>query len=531
MIRGLFALLTLFIWISISLLEIKTLKDDKHKIRFLVFQTLTCLAVLGFFLSESLVISFMFFEVMSFTSAVLVFHEQSKTAIRAGASYLAYAVIGGMASLMGLFLYYSNDEHSLLAAILMLVGFAAKSGMLPVHTWLVRSYTAAPYPATILLSSLLSKCGIFGIMTICGFVIPHDETFGKILVVFGVLTIFAGGIRGILECDLKRILACSSMSQMGFIIVGLGAFCALGKEGLLAIAGVVIYSINHAIIKLILFGVAAGSFTMLTLKKNKVMLVVMVMAMLSVSGLPGLNGYVGKTLVHEGLLECGPGIFKICEILFIIGGGLTTCYMLRIFELFVYSGIKEDGEFELPTAFKGVLVFSAVIMVVIGVYPPAIEMILHESQMFFGLEHLHHELHLFSLEALMGAAKSIGIGVILFVLVRKRSYEDVLAGKKDLEDLFFKPLLFDVLPVLCTDAARLISLLPEWFLAFLRGIIFFNRPKVFSPNLNENFGNYVQDAKPSRIPRGISYSLLLFVGGITVALLYLMVSYFVHYGI
>ena len=178
----LFAIVASCMWISVLLYSCEYMRKSRHLFRYYAFMLLTYLATIGVFLSADFITTFVFFELMSFTSYVLVIHEQTPGAMRAGQIYLAVAVIGGMVMLMGLFML--NDIFGTLrfqdlyrlsassfdpaglyvAGALVFTGFGIKAGIIPLHIWLPDTYAMAPAPVTALLSGILSKTGIFGII-------------------------------------------------------------------------------------------------------------------------------------------------------------------------------------------------------------------------------------------------------------------------------------------------------------------------------------------------------------------------------
>ena len=145
---------------------------------------------------------------------------------------------------------YKRQIYSI--GILILFGFGAKAGMFLLHTWLVEVYPAAPAPATALLSCVLSKTGVYGIL-ILSVIFLHDAKWGMMIVYFGVMTMLLGGILAVFSIDLKRTLACSSLSQIGFILVGIGMQGVLGEHNALAVDGSILHLVNHTIVKLLLF--------------------------------------------------------------------------------------------------------------------------------------------------------------------------------------------------------------------------------------------------------------------------------------
>ena len=165
---------------------------------------------------------------MSFTSYVWVAQEETAPALRAGQTYLAIAVLGGMVMLMGLFLLYhmfgtleiselrahaADADARLLytAGGCLLVGFGAKAGAFPLHIWLPKAHPVAPAPASALLSGILTKAGIYGVLILSAQLFFGDPVWGALLPCrVGVLTMFGGALLAVCSVDLKRTLACSS---------------------------------------------------------------------------------------------------------------------------------------------------------------------------------------------------------------------------------------------------------------------------------------------------------------------------------
>mgnify|MGYP002241378468 CR=1 FL=1 len=169
-------------------------------------------AMQGVFLSNDLYTTFIFFEVMSFASYPMVIHNETKEAIDGSNSYLGFAVLGSLVSLMGLFMLQSIlgtlqidqlveaashvTNHALLytAGALTLVGFGVKAGMYPLHTWLPQAHSVAPAPASAMLSAVITKAGIFGIIVVSCNIFLHDAQWGLAIVIFGTLSMVTGAV-------------------------------------------------------------------------------------------------------------------------------------------------------------------------------------------------------------------------------------------------------------------------------------------------------------------------------------------------
>ena len=183
--RALYAVVAGVMWLATSMLSRDYFAHHyRNRNRYYLFYLLTLGATLGVFLSADLFTTFIFFEVMSFTSYTWVAHDETPGALRAAETYLAVAIIGGMVMLMGLFLL----EHALgtlridalyaaaeacpdkgvlwAAGVCILFGFGAKAGMFPLHIWLPKAHPVAPAPASALLSGILTKSGVFGVIAV-----------------------------------------------------------------------------------------------------------------------------------------------------------------------------------------------------------------------------------------------------------------------------------------------------------------------------------------------------------------------------
>ena len=328
--RALYAMIASVMWLVTSLFSRDYLRHDHATGRYAFFTLMTLGATVGLFLSDSLYTAFLFFEVMSLASYPWVAHEETPEAMRAAQTYLYIAVIGGLVMLMGIFLLparmatlpfsslpafvsaYGFDALWL-PALLILFGFGAKAGAFPLHIWLPKAHPVAPAPASALLSGMLTKAGVFGMLVLTCSLMRGCTAFGDVIFRLGVITMFLGALLAIFSTNLKRTLACSSLSQIGFIMVGVGlqGLCA-GENGLAAY-GTIQHMVNHSLFKLVLFlcaGVVAMNAHALSLnevrgfgRKKPLLHFCYLMGMLGIAGIPGFSGYASKSLLHEGLLE------------------------------------------------------------------------------------------------------------------------------------------------------------------------------------------------------------------------------------
>ena len=248
--RALYAAIASFMWMMSTLFSKEYFSHYRNRNRYYLFLLLTLGATIGVFLSADFYTTFIFFEIMSFTSYVWVAHDEKKESLRAAGTYLAVAVIGGLVMLMGIFLLYhiagtlqfdelvgyiscadSGDQTMLWAAgICLLFGFGAKAGAFPLHIWLPKAHPVAPAPASALLSGILTKAGMYGILILSSYLFLGSSAWGSMILIIGVCTMVVGAVLALFSVDLKRTLACSSVSQIGFILVGVGMSGLLAEE-------------------------------------------------------------------------------------------------------------------------------------------------------------------------------------------------------------------------------------------------------------------------------------------------------------
>ncbi|MBQ9625054.1 MAG: sodium:proton antiporter [Clostridia bacterium] len=459
--RYIYAFITAFMWLCTTMLSPEYFAHYRNRNRYYFFTLMTLGATMAVFLSADLMTTFLFFEIMSFTSYVQVIHDESDGAKYAAQGYVAVAVIGGLIMLMGIFILYTqigttdmalfaskaaelNDKAKLfIAALLILFGFGSKAGMFPLHFWLPQAHPVAPAPASSLLSGVLTKTGIFGILLVGANLFLHDAKMGFVILCLGVVTMFLGALLALFSVDLKRTLACSSVSQIGFIIVGVGMQGILGEHAAIAVHGTMLHMVNHSMFKLLLFmsaGVVYMNMHKLNLndirgfgRKKPVLLVCFLIGALGIVGVPGFSGYISKTLIHESIVEKiwlfhdysrMSAFFQIVEAIFTLSGGLTAAYMTKLFiAVFVEKHPTDQQKMDDKKSYMKpmsmlALVASAVMIPVFGLFPQQTFIKVADFGRHFMNGHaLEHEVHFFAWESLKGGVASITIGIILYLLV------------------------------------------------------------------------------------------------------------------
>ncbi len=616
--RVLYVAIASFMWACTSIFSEEYFAHYRNRNRYYLFQLLTLGATAGIFLSADLYTTFIFFEIMSISSYVWVAHDETAPSMRAAATYLAVAIIGGLTLLMGLFLLYNQtgtlriDElyeacqgkNVYPACLCMLVGFGAKAGAFPLQIWLPKAHPVAPAPASALLSGILTKTGIFGVLVISCQILLHDYAWGAFILVIGLITMFLGALLAVFSIDFKRTLACSSVSQIGFILIGVGMQGLLGEHNEIAIRGTVLHMVNHSLFKLVLFmvaGVIYMNIHKLDLndirgfgRKKPLLRFIYLMGALGIGGIPLWSGYISKTLLHESMVEyiheaiavsmALPISFQTMQIfewIFLISGGMTIAYMLK---LYVAVFVEKNKDAALQEKYDGmkkymkpasavVLTLCAAIFPIMGIFPYAtMDVMADMSEGFMGWDHAGHSVDYFTWTNLQGSVISIIIGLVLYfgvvrtLLMKKqpdgsRDYVNRWWKYLDLEDYFYRPVLLKVLPTVCAAVCLVIDRLVDGIVIILRKTVYkdsliykemdegnsvtyafgslFNKGEaalnktVWRSNPKETDFRHQFALKYASfkenfgfIERSLSYGLILFCLGLCAVLIYLLVAAF-----
>ncbi len=541
--RALYGTIAAFMWMMSALFSGEYFAHYRNRNRYYLFLLLTLGAALGVFFSADFYTTFIFFELMSFTSYAFVAHDERRESLRAAGTYLAVAVIGGLVMLMGIFLLYSItgtmmfDELTGLwssydktlnvditvpgavrklwaAGLCMLFGFGAKAGAFPLHIWLPKAHPVAPAPASALLSGILTKAGMYGILILSSYIFLGSSVWGSMILLIGVCTMVVGAVLALFSLDLKRTLACSSVSQIGFILTGVGMSGLLFEERGMAVRGSLLHMVNHSLIKLVLF-MAAGVVFMNVHKldlndikgfgrKKPLLNYIFLMGALGIGGIPLWNGYVSKTLIHESIVAytkllregavsgvLSAGMMRGIEWIFLISGGLTAAYMAKLYVVLFVEKNNDAKVQEKYDSLKGkymnrvsafVLTVSATLLPLMGFFPGIIMNMLADMGQGFMQVKEAGAIAYFSPGNLKGGFISVLIGVIIYFavvrtwLIRKENGKTVYLNRwnpyLDLEDTIYRPILLRFLPFVCGIVCRVLDSLVDTVVVALRKTVY-----------------------------------------------------------
>jgi len=301
---------------------------------------------------------------MSLVAYVLVIHEETPAALKAGYKYLIMTIIGGLALFFAIIVTFElagtvalgsgtligrPSTMAFFAFVCFLIGFGMKAGMFPLHVWLPEAHPVAPSPASALLSGIMLKTGAYGMLRVIFSVfnmgVLQSARWDLLLAGLAVITILLGSAVAITQEDLKRRLAYSSIGQMGYILLGMVLFTEQ------AMVGVIFHIFSHAFMKSTLF-LAAGAIIWKTGLRNindlggigrKMPLTMgaFTIAALAMIGIPPLNGFLSKWALSLGALEAGLPFYVV---ILLISSLLNGLYYLPIIISAFFGGEEQHEE-------------------------------------------------------------------------------------------------------------------------------------------------------------------------------------------
>ena len=379
------------------------LEGDPRRPLFYGFALLTLGSMMGLSMAGNMVTFYMFYELMSLLSFPLVLYNGGEKPRRAALFYLGYSVFGASLALMGLLLGGSLTIRSFAAPVaegalsprmvtaffLMALGFSCKAGMMPLANWLPIAHPEAPAPASALLSGIITKAGILGMIrtTFCLFGGKNlSGTWAQtVLLALSVVTIFAGSMLAYKEKLVKKRLAYSSVSQLSYVIFGLMLMSRAGLEGAL------LQVLFHACAKVGLF-LCAGAFIHHAKanyvdelkgmgRKMPAVMACFTCFSLSLVGIPPFGGFISKWQLAGAALAQGSLTAQIGVVILMVSALLTAGYLLPIVARGYFPGEefgpvkKRDG----GAAMVLPLVVLAAVAAVLGLIPGPVVSFFHRA--------------------------------------------------------------------------------------------------------------------------------------------------------
>lgn len=320
---------------------------DEHANRYHAFHRLAMAGNIGLILAQDLAMFYFFFALMSLSSYPLVIHDGRRVSRQAGRIYLALALVGEVvqfaafsivASQAGVWTFEAAREvlasspfRSWLIGMV-LAGFGIKAALVPLHVWLPLAHPVAPTPASAVLSGSMIKAGLLGWLNLLPLGAVSAPEFGEMLIVAGLIGIFGAALAGVTQHQPKAVLAYSSISQMGLMILAVGIALARPDALKYALPAVFLYALHHALAKCALFlGVGMATSAPRARAGRAVLWSGLAIGGLALAGFPLTSGAVAKVFLKTAAAEA-PGEWpERLGLLLSLGAIGTTLLMARFF--------------------------------------------------------------------------------------------------------------------------------------------------------------------------------------------------------
>ncbi len=381
---------------------------------FIALMTTFVASMILIVLSNDLLWFLFMWEVMTFTSYLLIVWEYTERyVLKAGWKYfvsmhflstvplilavIITMVICGTSSMTTVRTRLWFLDPNLLATLytLYLLGFASKAGVVPFHFWLPDAHPAAPSNVSALLSGVMIKVAVYGVLRFCCYILPLNTVVGYIVATLGALSLTVGTLYALKQTDAKRLLAYHSVGQMGYIWLGLGAGMVLlasnNPLGVVGIAAGLYHLVNHAVFKGLLF-LSAGSILYKTRIRNLNLLgglsrimpytsMLTLIAALSIAGVPPFNGFLSKWLIYESTFSSMDGLLVFYGVLALFISAATLASFIKFYTTAFTGELKVDKltKGEVPSSMLAGMIILAVFCILWGVLPVTIVPLLQKT--------------------------------------------------------------------------------------------------------------------------------------------------------
>ncbi|MDH5811487.1 MAG: NADH-quinone oxidoreductase subunit M [Candidatus Methanomethylicaceae archaeon] len=385
---------TIFVLIGIfaSVYSLRYLERDTGIPLFYSLLLLMISGMVGTVFAGDFFTFFVFWEMMCISSYTLVaFRKQRWEPIEAAFKYLIMSSAGSATLLFGMSILYgmcgtlnfqglalalSNVGSSVwlyVSAIFILIGLGVKSAIVPLHTWLPDAHSAAPSPISAMLSGVVVETGIYAICRV-GFTILAgiEVQWLGVLAILSLVTMFVGNLTPLLQTDLKRLLAYSSIGHIGYMLAGLATGTVLGLTGTL------MHIFNHGIMKGAAFLCAGMILYRLETREMKEMAgigrkmpvtaAIFALSLFALTGMPPLNGFISELTIIMATVEANMAWLGIAVI---VNSVISAAYYLRTIKALLQpiTQKKVEEAKEGPLVMLIPLLIMAGLIIVLGIFP------------------------------------------------------------------------------------------------------------------------------------------------------------------
>jgi proton-translocating NADH-quinone oxidoreductase chain N len=353
---------------------------------------LLTLGMLGVVFTGDIFNMYVFFEIFSISSYILVSFPLKKETAEASVKFLIMGALStsfillGVAMLYGLAgtvniadlaLKFRQENVFYIALGILMSGFFLKAAIFPFHFWLPDAHSVAPSSISALLSSVVVGTGVYAIMRVL-FTIFGLSSFSIILICFGLITMILGGLMAFVQSDVKRLIAYSTISQTGYIIIAIG----LGSNGLSA---GIFHLLNNVIMKSLLFlsiGIViwhTGTRDMNKLgglgRQMPIVMISFLIGSLSIAGIPLLNGFVSKWMIYVATWEVNPLLTVVC----LIVSAITLAYYMKAFSSIFLGPCRIKIKEKTPLCMIVPVLILTALCVIIGIFPQIITPVIDQA--------------------------------------------------------------------------------------------------------------------------------------------------------
>ena len=364
-------LTTLLVPVSV-LVSWKSIHDRVKE--FFVLLLLLEMAMIGVFLSLDMFLFYVFWEATLIPMALLIGMYGHERRVYAAVKFFLYTMVASVFMLAAIiWLYTHNPQHNFEYAAFrdviahggfswtalqwlflgFFIAFAVKVPLFPLHTWLPDAHVEAPTAGSVLLAGVLLKMGTYGLLRFCVGMFPGQSAYNSTWInVLAVIGIIYGALVALVQPNLKKLIAYSSVSHLGFVVLGIFSLTTIGADG------AVYQMLNHGISTGALFMLAGMLYERKHTYEFKefgglatpmpVYATFFLLAVLSSVGLPLLNGFVGEFLVLSGTFQSAVPHAMLFAILGCSGVIWGACYLLWMYQKVFYGQIQHDENKALP---------------------------------------------------------------------------------------------------------------------------------------------------------------------------------------
>ena len=374
------------------LYSIKYMEGKARQGYFYASFLMTVLGMFGVVISKDFVSLFIFWEIMTWSSFLLIIYNAYYKIKTEGVKYMIFSAIGAYAMLTAIvftYHYYGtlniaeaiqkgvfSFEQYAFIPVFMALGFAIKAAVMPFHVWAPSGYANSPMSFTSVFSGAMSKMGVFGLLLVLStYYATHQNAylFSQVLAWLGGITAVMGTVYALIQTDAKKLLAYSSIAQLGYIVTALSTGTKLGVMAALYLA------VLHAMFKGALFMVAgavekqAGTTDMTKIsgliRRMPFTFFVALVSIISLAGVPPLGGFIGKWMLYEALITESNNYFLVIVIFFSSTAAFLYAYRF-LFGLFLGQEEKEtENVKEAPISMLVPMIILALGSIVTGALP------------------------------------------------------------------------------------------------------------------------------------------------------------------